>query len=172
MKIIPYFFRRKWWQIKNVFRWLPVIWNQFDFDYHYALDVFKFQLEKTATFMERDEAMTVGAKDRAKRIRIVLDLMKKVYDEDYALEYQDKLEEKYGKEYFDIQFIELEDTKEKEGGPYFEMKKGYELNLPEEGSKKIEEEEHKLFLESREKQEKAHKLLWKLIEHNIRGWWD
>ena len=30
----------------------------------------------------------------------------------------------------------------------------------------------KLHLESRLKQEKAHRILWAFIEHNIRHWWD
>ena len=43
---ITYWFRRKYRQIKNVINWIPVVWNQFDFDYRYSLDVFKHQLMK------------------------------------------------------------------------------------------------------------------------------
>jgi hypothetical protein len=39
-------------------------------------------------------------------------------------------------------------------------------------SEEISEVQKKLFLESNEKQKRAHKLLWKFIEHNIRHWWD
>ena len=45
---MKHFLKRKIWQIKNVFRWLPIIWKQYDFDYHYSLEVFKFQLKKQA----------------------------------------------------------------------------------------------------------------------------
>ena len=34
------------------------------------------------------------------------------------------------------------------------------------------ENKDKWFKESQAKQERAHKLLWKLIEFYIRGWWD
>ena len=49
----------------------------------------------------------------------------------------------------------------------FEEDKKYE-SLREE----IRENYDKWFKESQAKQERAHKLLWKLIEFYIRGWWD
>jgi hypothetical protein len=39
-------------------------------------------------------------------------------------------------------------------------------------SKEIDEVHTKLFKESQKKQERAHKLVWEYISHNIRGWWD
>jgi hypothetical protein len=41
-----------------------------------------------------------------------------------------------------------------------------------ENSKEIDEIQSELFKMSHEKQERAHKILWKLIEKDIRGWWD
>ena len=76
---MKHFIKRKIWQIKNVFRWLPIIWKQYDFDYNYSLEVFKFQLQKQAEFLESDRAVTLCAKDKAKRIRTVIKLMDKVY---------------------------------------------------------------------------------------------
>ena len=118
---INYWPRRKWRQIKNVIGWIPVVWNQFDFDYRYSLDVFKHQLLKQAKFMESDKAYGVNSHIDAQKIRMVVRLMDKVYDEEY-------------------------------------------MNDWHEG--KIE------FKEAMKKQERAHKLLWKLIEFYIRGWWD
>lgn len=165
---IRYFFRRKFWQIKNLFRWIPIIWNQFDFDYRYSIDVFKFQLQKQADFLESDKAHTVEAKNNAKRIRMVLRLMDKVYDEEYGCEYQGKLKEKYGEDVLDWHFIDIED---KPG--YSTMKWNYEVDEKYESLRdQIESDKDRLFKESQEKQHRAHKLLWALIEHNIQGWWD
>jgi len=165
---IKYFFRRKYWQIKNLFKWIPVIWSQYDFDYHYSLDVFRFQLEKQAEFLESDRACTLEAKNNAKRIRLVLRLMEKVYDERYGCEYQKILEEKYGEDVLDWHFIPIEDRP-----GLSSMKWNYEVdekyaNIREQ----IEADKDRLFKESQEKQHKAHKLLWALIEHDIRRWWD
>lgn len=162
-----YFFRRKRWQIKRLIEWFPIIWKSYDFDYRYALDIFAFQLERQAEFMSSDRAHTVEAKYNAQRIRLAIRLMKKVYDEDYACEYQHKLIELYGKEAMDFKFVP---TERNDGSSY--LKCNYELTETEERINEINEMRQKLFDESQKKQEKAHKLLWKIVEQNIRGWWD
>lgn len=163
MSNIKYFFKRKVWQIRNVFKWLPVIWNQFDFDYHYSIEVFKFQLEKQAKFLESGKACTTNAKHNASRIRTAIRLMKKVYDEDYVCEYQVKLAELYGKDVLDWEFEEIGDK----GSSILKHK--YEKW---ENASEINTIQSKLFLESHKKQVKAHRILWAFIEHNIRHFWD
>lgn len=164
---ITYWPKRKYRQIKNVINWIPVVWNQFDFDYRYSLEVFKHQLSKQAKFMD-DKPVGFGAKYRAEKIRMVIRLMDKVYDEEYACEYQDKLKEKYGEGVDDIRFIDIPDKPE-----YSELKCAYEVDEKWiHQREQIEKDKKKWFKESHEKQERAHKLLWKLIEFYIRGWWD
>ena len=158
MRRIIYFFKRKWWQIKNVFRWLPIIWNQYDFDYRYVLDVFKFQLLKSAKFFESPNSVCLNSNYRAMRIRTVIKLLDKVYNEEYACEYQDQIREKYGN--YSYQMINNEYN--------IVWERGY----TEEILAEIEIEKKYLFNKSKEKQEKAHKLLWKMIEKDIRDWWD
>ena len=165
---INYWPRRKWRQIKNVIGWIPVVWNQFDFDYRYSLDVFKHQLLKQAKFMESDKAYGVNSHIDAQKIRMVVRLMDKVYNEEYACEYQQKLKDTYGEDAYDFEFIEIED---KPG--YSKMKYKYEIN-PKYGHLRdeIRENSTKWFKESHEKQERAHKLLYTLLEFYIRRWWD
>ena len=160
-----YFFKRKYRQIKNVIRWIPVIWNNFDFDYSYALEAFKFQLGNIADHMESDRAVTMSAGVRAEKIRTIIRLMDKVYDEEYATEYQDEIERLYGP-----REINWEDS-DKEG---YVMYNGYiyEREYTQEQLEAINKHETILHKESQEKQEKAHKLLWKLMEFYIRGFWD
>jgi len=52
------------------------------------------------------------------------------------------------------------------------MKKKYELTESEEKIREMDQVYNNLFLNSIQKQKRAHKLLWDLIEHNIQGWWD
>lgn len=168
MKNILYQIKRKYKQVRNIIKWIPVLWNQFDFDYSYALDVFKVKLLEIVDRMESDRATCVGAKDRAKRIRMVVRLMEKVYNDDYGMEYLDQLDKLYGKElmeYVDIPFI-------RDGRQMYSYKQKYQLTETPERIKEIEEMTKLLCKRSHEKQERAHKLLWKLVEHNIRGWWD
>lgn len=160
-----YYFKRKYQQFKNLFKWLPIIWNQHDFDYSSSIDVFKFQLLKIANFLESDNASAVDSKDTAKRIRMVLRLMDKIYNEEYATEYIDKMRTMYGVDILDFEFV-------KHDSGYSRLRYKYELTKTEEEIKEIEEVQNRLFNESQDKQKRAHILLWKLVEHNIQKWWD
>jgi hypothetical protein len=161
---IKHFFRRKYQQIQRVIDFLPIIWNGFDFDYIYSIELFKKQLERQAKFMESNKSYSDRAKQDASRIRTAIRLMDKVYDDEYGREYQDKLKKLYGKNVLDWWF---EDTGRNDGSSYlrWEFEKW-------DNSEEIEKVQKKLFLESKEKQKRAHKLLWNFIEHNIQSWWD
>lgn len=162
---IKQFIRR----VKRTRDFLPIIWKGYDFDYRYAIELFQYQLERTANFMESDRAMTMDAEIRAKRIRTAVALLQKVYNEEYGCEYQDKLEELYGKNVLNIHFKETEDMGEYDYQPLYEMHMEYESW---DNSEEVEKMYHKLFQESKNKQERAEELVWKFISHNIRGWWD
>ena len=114
---ITWFFRR----LKRVRDFLPIIWKGYDFDYTHAIELFKYQLERTADLLESDKAYTVNSNIHAQKIRTAIRLMDIVYDEEY-------------------------------------MEDFYEGKLT--------------IKEAIKKQDKAHKILWKFIEHNIRHWWD
>jgi hypothetical protein len=161
---IKYFFKRKYQQIQRVIDFLPMIWNGFDFDYSYSVQLFKKQLERQAKFFESDKSYSDRSKQDASRIRTAIRLMDKVYDEEYSSEYQDKLKQLYGDDAFDWQF---EDTGRGDETSFIKYK--YEDWDNAEEIKKVQK---KLFLESRQKQKRAHKLLWNFIEHNIQYWWD
>jgi hypothetical protein len=159
-----YFFRRKYQQIQRVIDFLPIIWNGFDFDYNYSIELFKKQLERQAKFLESDRAYTSDAKNTASRIRTAIQLMGKVYDDAYEMEWIGKIEEQFGKEALEWEF---EDTGDGTGSSFITNK--YEKWDNAEEIKLVKRE---LVKQSRQKQKKAEKLLWKFIEHNIRHWWD
>lgn len=160
---ITYFFKRKRDQFRNLKRWLPLIWNKYDFDYSYSIDMLKRALLDQAEYMESDNAWGASAKDDAKRIRIIVSLMEKVYDDTYVLEYQDKLKEMYGDDVLDFNFVpsEFKDMNTLEWG--YKSKPNAD---------EIDKMHSKLLKESHAKQERAEELLWKLIAHNIRRFWD
>jgi hypothetical protein len=152
------FFRK----LKRVWQFLPQIWRGYDFDYQYSIDLFKYQLERTADFMESDKAMTVDADIRAKRIRTAIKLLNKVYDEDYGREYQTKMVELYGTSILDFWF---EDT----GNDSSYLRQAWEFRDDVYDVKKVFDN---LFKESQEKQNRAEKLVWEFISHNIKDWRD
>lgn len=157
------------YRIKRTRDFLPMIWKGYDFDYRYALELFQYQLKRTADFMESDSAMTVDAEIRARRIRTAVELLEKVYDEEYGCEYQDKLAEIYGEDVLDWEFVDLHKKSEYNGESLYRLKFKYE-NW--DNSNEVKQMENKLFNESQQKQKRAEELVWKFISHNIRGWWD
>mgnify|MGYP000728286420 CR=1 FL=1 len=159
-----YFFRRKYRQIKRVIDFFPLIWNGFDFDSIYAVQLFKKQLERLADELESERANTLSAPANAQKIRTAIRLMNKVYDDEYSCEYQYKIKELYGEDALDWEFV---DTGKGDNSTYMKYKYEKWNNADE-----IREVERKLFKEAQEKQKRAHKLLWDFIEHNIERWWD
>lgn len=158
-----YWVRRKIQQIKRVIDFFPLIWNGFDFDYRYAIDLFKKQFERIAKDMETNGRLECSDVN-AQKIRTALRLMDKVYEEEYTHEFMDKIKELYGENALDWWF---EDTNDGHGSSYLR----YEYEKWD-NSDEITEMKNKLFKESIDKQKRAHKLLWDFIEHNIQKWWD
>ena len=156
--------RRFFKKVKRVIDFIPMIWKGYDFDYRYSIDLFQYQLKRTADFLESDQAVTIDANIRAKRIRTAVELLQKVYDEEYGCEYQDKLKEMYGENVLEWS---LEDTGSGDGSSFIKYK--YEKW---DNAEEVYETRRKLYRESQEKQKRAEELVWKFISHNIRRWWD
>lgn len=164
LKNMVYWFKRKYRQVKRVLDYLPIIWKGYDCDYGYAIELFKHQLIRTANFMESDGAYAIDSNIRAKRIKTAIELLDKVYDEEYGCEYQEQIKSIYGDNVLDWNF---EDTGRGDETSY--LKYEYEKW---ENKDEVKETFDKLFKQSKEKQIRAEKLVWEFISHNIRGWWD
>ena len=166
---IGYWFKRKWSQVKRVWDFLPLIWKGYDWDYHYAVELFQHQLKRMANHIGSDKAWSLEHKQTASRIRTAVELMQKVYDEEYGTEYIDHIEFAYGKTKYE--FVELEE-KDGNGDPYYKLVHWNEKAVDDKHQKEIDELRHEMMLLSQDKQKRAHKLLWDFIEHNIQNWWD
>lgn len=164
MREMVYMMKRFLRRVRRVIDFIPIIWNGEDYDYRYATEIFSYQLKRTAEFLESNKAYTVSAKASASRIRTAVELLGKVYNEEYACEYQDKMKELYGENVLNWVFI---DTGDGDGSSYLR----YEFEKWD-NAEEVQRMMNKLFSESHKKQERAHKLVWKFIGHNIRHWWD
>lgn len=168
-----WYIKRTYRKIKRVIDFLPILWNGYDFDYHYAIELFQHQLKRTADYMESDRAMALDADRRAKKIRTAVELLEKVYDDSYACEYQQRVTEKYGEDaldwYFEPTGKVIDNPFGKKDEELYLMKWEYEKWDNADEIKKFKDEE---FRKSQQKQKRAEELVWKFIGHHIRGWWD
>lgn len=157
---ISYFLYR----IKRLFQYIPVIWKTHDWEYSFAIDIFRYQLQRTLNCFERNEE-EIDREYERQRLKTILKLMDLVYDDKYELEFFDIMQKKYGKYKFlfdcDPDFIK------------YKARISYEnfKDLSEEEIEQAKEEEREIILMCEKKQDRAHRILWKLIEHNIRHFW-
>jgi hypothetical protein len=162
---IKQFFRR----IHNLYRWLPIIWKDQDWDDFYIFEVLKFKLKNQAEYIGK-RGIHLSAKRDAEIMMLCIRLIEKIQDEYYASEYFE-----YYKSYLkfkkleNLELFEISETVTSEAlDNYFKKypliyKKVYDENVIK-GSI--------AFRMSRINEERAHKLLFKILEQNIRRWWD
>ena len=159
-KDIKWFFR----QVSRSFAYARHAWGGYDWDYSYSVDMFQYSLERLANKLDSNAAYGTGAKSKASRCRMIARLMKRVNKHYYEIKYADILESKYGK--CEMITEELGNDKYRFVGWKWEKaiddKHNYEIN-------KLSDE---LYSQGVEKQKRAEVLLWKLVEHNIKYFWD
>jgi hypothetical protein len=161
IKTIKSYFRK----IKRTLEFIPIIWNGFDFDYRYALDLFHYQLSRTANLLESDRAYSVNAKQDARRLRTILELMNKVYDEEYRMGHFDQMEVIYGKSE-----MCWEDNEDGFSTTYLGLK--WEKAITPEQHAEAEIQFSSLAAAAEKKHQRAKKLLWELVHHNLEHFWD
>ena len=192
----PNFFRRiwLWWEhdgkyyhkyfiqgVKNIIYWFPIIWKDRNWDGHYIFEILQHKLKAQANYIGRRDFHTRAQLD-AKRMRLCVKLIKKVQEEDYTMEYMDYAKDR-------VWFTPYDDgtgnslyNSEEVWEKYDEYFKKYPLMY-----KKVLKGEGVFTLNGRDEadmkrliamniahlnHDRARKLLFKIMEENIEGWWD
>jgi len=192
----PNFFRRiwLWWNhdgkyyhkyfkqgVKNSIYWFPIIWKDRNWDGHYIFEILQHKLKAQADYIGRRDFHTRAQLD-ARRMRLCVKLIKKVQEEDYTMEYMDYAKDR-------VWFTPCEDrpdlhqyNSEEVWEKYDEYFKKYPLIY-----KRVLKGEGVFTLNGRDESDmkkviaqniahlnhdRARKLLFKIMEENIEGWWD
>ena len=165
--------------IKNIIYWLPVIWKDRHWDHHYIYEILKHKLKAQSKYIG-DKDRHTRAKYDAQRMNLCVNLIQKLEDDTYNTEYMDYAETDFW----------FEDVEDKPGYSTIESKiiwekyddyfKKYPLIY-----KRVMNGEGVFSLEGRGddkqviamnighiNQDRAHKLLFKIMESNINSWWD
>lgn len=165
--------------IKNIIYWFPIIWKDRNWDSHYIFEIMTHKLKAQSKYIgERD--IHTRAKRDAEVMMTCVRLMKLVQDEFYSSEYMDYHKTKNW----------FEPCKDKEGYSTWESKE-LEENFDDYFAKypliykRVINGEGVFNLEGRENDKqviamniahinhnRARKLLFKIMEQNIEGWWD
>lgn len=163
---IKQFFKR----IYNLYRWFPIIWKDQDWDHSFIFEILKFKLKNQAEYIGK-RGYHISAERDAEIMMLCVRLIDKVQDEYYGMEYFEyhKSELKFipSKSHPGNYEMEVEMLEEN----FDEYFKKYpliyrmvpDLKAPKD---RIAHEIAKI------NEERAHKLLFKILEQNIRRWWD
>ena len=160
--------------VKNLWRWLPIIWKDRDWDDHYIFESLKFKLRNTAKYFEKQQRF-VGWEKEVKYMKICETLIDRIQTDYYQMEYFDYYDS-------DMRMVPTED------GLYqvvFDVKRDdtdqFVKKYPHALRRAKRNPKFKSYFEGKRnghlaigmvRHAKARKLLFKIMEERIERWWD
>ncbi len=159
--------------VKNIVKWMPTIYKDKDWDGWYIYNILQKKIEfqrKEIVYANRHTEIDRDNRD----MTIALNLLERVKEEYYGMEHLD-----YSETEFD--FIPVEDNPNLKEMKKTVLSENYDEFLkkyPSSVRKVLKENGNDLekdtlcHLVARHNQEKARKLLFKLLEQKIERWWD
>ena len=157
---IKWFFK----QLNRSLAYFKHSWGGYDWDYSYSIKMFQYSLERLADKLDSNAAYGTDAKNRASRCRMIAKLMERVNGDYYAMKYVEVLENMYGK----CEMV----TKDLGDGRYELVGWKWEKAVNDKHNDAINDLNRELRIWGEEKQKRAEILLWKLVAHNIKYFWD
>lgn len=166
-KKITYPVRRFTRKIKNVFRWLPTIWKDEDFDNHFINEIFIKKLEHTRDFFLSDKTNIAEANKVAGEIQEAIDRLHMTRDswEFYEQQAHEIITEKWGESKFN-----WTSTEDGSGSKYLEIE--HENVKTPEDKEQYSIEFRDTLKQARKEYMKDKKDAYKFIAKNIDNWWD
>jgi hypothetical protein len=170
-RTITYPFRDFFRRVHNVYRWLPTLWNDRDYDDSYITEILIKKLEFTRDFYLSGKAYSAEAEKVADEIKEAIDRLHMTRDswefyEDLAME---QLEQKWGKTTFN--FVPFQHTEDGSVLTY-EMKSKTEKVGSDEEEEQYRIEFGKALDKARKQYMKDKVKAYEFIAKNIDKWWD
>lgn len=172
-----YFHLDLYYGIKNIIKWFRIVWRDRDYDDSFILEVLKFKIKNTADYTERRKWF-VGWEIEVSRMRTCVELINRIQNDYYGVEYLDYQESNHN-------FVES-DIRDDDGDMMYEMKselisENFDQYFKKYGStyrKVIKEYGDSLNKDSlalrvsNKNHQKAKKLLFNILEKHIESWWE
>jgi hypothetical protein len=164
--------------IQSLWYWLPIIWKDRNWDSHYIFEVLSHKLKSQSKYIG-DRDIHTQAKRDAEVMMTCVHLIEKVQDEFYWMEYMDYEKTKHWFEDVPdspgLRSWESRQLKENFDDYFKKYPLIHKRVLNGEGWLKIDDFTDKPLIASNIayiNHKRAKKLLFKIIEENIEGWWD
>ena len=161
-------------RIYNLYRWFPIIWKDQDWDDHYIWEILKFKLQNQAKYISKHDRHTRAQRD-AWLMLLCIKLIEKIQTEYYSGEYMGYEETEFRfksstrcVDCKELDIVTISDNLD-------EYLKKYPLIV-----KKVMREKVPFSTTNKRgvalnvgyiNHKRAKKLLFKILEENIEGWW-
>jgi hypothetical protein len=173
-------FRGFWLGIKNLWRWFPVIWEDRDWDDYFIWEILKTKLKYQSDYIG-SSGNHISAKYDAQRMMLCVRLIEKIQVDFYACEYMDynQLEYNFSPVEDQTGYLKLDIQVMSEN--YYEYLAKHRASV-----RKVlaDKKQHKFKLDGDDDKEKlamnvayynekkAKDLLFKILNRDIKNWWD
>jgi hypothetical protein len=166
--------------IKNLIRWLPVIWKDKDWDDHFIWEILKTKLKHQSQYIGNRDFHT-RAKYDSERMMWCVRLIDKIQDEFYSSEYMDYHVSNYN-------WLDIEDKPDYKELKIEEVSENYDDYIAKHKAavrKILSNKELQVFELNNDNykrrlamnigyynEKRAQDLLFKLLNRDIRSWWE
>lgn len=166
--------------LKNLTYWLPVVWKDRPYDHSFIYEILKHKLKQQAEYIGKRNRHTTALRD-ARRMILCTKLIQICQDDFYVMEYMDYSEDRHwfekiiddsDSEWKGNSLYQSECIWEKYDDYFKKYPLIYKRVLNGEGSISGKDKKAIAMNIAYINQERAHKLLFKIMEENIQTWWD
>jgi hypothetical protein len=173
--------------VKNLWKWFPTIWRDRDWDTTFIYEVIKVKLNNQAKYIDFHNRHTRAKRD-AELMRLTSRLIQLCQDDHYDMEYMDYHEsnllwlditdkDDIPEKYKDSKRLEIEEISENFDEYFKKYPRQYKRVMSGEVNRfnrPIEEKSKNIIAMeiAHENQDRCRKLLFKIMEQRIEGWWD
>lgn len=165
-------FSKNWWKyevlsgIKNIIKWFPIIWNDFDGDYDDIITILRFKLKNTADYLEKN-SLSTNVKLSVNEIKLCIKLIDLLNGD----EYKNEMYEYYqSNTYFNKDGYFRQDIIKNNLKDYIKKYQNYYNKISDEHKKSCDD----LLIANMiiwMREDRAFKLLFEIIGSKIQNWW-
>jgi len=173
--------------VKNLWKWFPTIWRDRDWDTTFIYEVIKVKLNNQAEYIGGKNRHTRAKRD-AELMKLTSRLIQRCQDDHYDMEYMDyhesnllwldvTEEDNIPEKFKDSKRLEIEEISENFDEYFKKYPRQYKRVMSGEVNRfnrPIEEKTKNIIAMeiAHENQDRCRKLLFKIMEQRIEGWWD
>ena len=176
---LPYLHKDLAKGIKNLWKWLPLVWKDRDWDDHFIFEVLKFKIKNTAKYIKKNDRY-IGCERDVQIMMTCVGLIEKIQDQFYDLEHTDYMEQEFSFEKIedsDLSKLNIE-TISQNLSDYFSKhpniyRRALKSSITKEKWHYSEVSDQTLAMwMAHYNHNRARKILFALMERNIEKWWD